>query len=112
MIGKSTLEDLPRLKDRAKEPLNPVNMDIFSSLVQSIEGYFYAVVLVDCNSGFQWIYCMKLKSNILKVVKKWYSDIAILRQKHKLLFAIRVNADENKLQDVVAFFESMGVKNY
>ncbi len=47
MIGKSTLEDLPKLKDRATESLYQVNMDIFSSSVQSMEGYNYAVVLVD-----------------------------------------------------------------
>ncbi len=64
MIGKSTLEDLPKLKDRATEPLHQVNMDIFSSSVQSIEGYNYAVVLVDCNSGYRWIHGMKLKSDI------------------------------------------------
>ena len=112
MIGKSTLEDLPKLKDRAKEPLHQVNMDIFSSSVQSIEGYNYAVVLVDCNTGYRWIYGMKLKSDMLKVVKKWYSDIAILRQKHKLLVVMRDNAGENISQEVVDFFESMGVKNY
>ena len=57
---------------------------------------------------------MKLKSYILKVVKKWYSDIGILRQKQKLLVVmpVRDNAGENKSQEVVDFFESMGVKNY
>ncbi len=83
MIGKSTLEDLPKLKDCAKEPLHQVNMDIFSSSVQSIEGQNYAVVLVDCNTGYRRLYGyygMKVKSDMLKVVKKWYSDIANLRQ--------------------------------
>ena len=49
MIGKSTLEDLPKfkLKERATDPLHQVNMGIFSSSVQSIEGYNYAVILVD-----------------------------------------------------------------
>ncbi len=47
MIGKSTLEDLPKLKDRAPEPLYKVNMNSFSSSVTSIEGYNYAVVFVD-----------------------------------------------------------------
>jgi hypothetical protein len=55
---------------------------------------------------------MKLKSDMLKVVKKWYSYIANLRQKHKLLVVMRDNAGENKSQAVVDFFESMGVKNY
>ena len=73
MIGKSSLEELPKVKDRTKKPLHQANMDIFYSSVQSIEGYFYAVVLVDCNSGYLWIYGMKLKSesDMLKVVKKW-----------------------------------------
>ena len=101
MIGKSTLEDLPKLKDRATEPLHQVNMDIFSSSVQSIKGYNYAVVLVDCNSGYRWIYGMKLKSDMLKIVKKWYSNIAILRQKHKLLVVMRDNTGEDKSQEVV-----------
>ena len=50
MIGKSTLEDLPKLKDRAIEPLYQVKMDSFSSSVPSIEGYNYAVVFADCDS--------------------------------------------------------------
>ncbi len=55
---------------------------------------------------------MKLKRDMLKIVKKWYSYIAILRQKHKLLVVMRDNAGENKLQEAVDFFESIGVKNY
>ena len=55
---------------------------------------------------------MKLNSEMLKVVKKWYSDIAVLRQKHKLLVVMRDNAGENKSQEIVDFFESMGIKNY
>jgi hypothetical protein len=50
MIGKSTLEDLPKLKTRAMEPLVQVNMDIFLSSVQSIKGYNFAVVFVDCTT--------------------------------------------------------------
>ena len=52
MIGKSTLEDLPNLKDRPEEPLEQVSMDSFSSSFPSIEGYNHAVVFVDCNSGY------------------------------------------------------------
>ena len=49
------------------------------------------------------MYGMKLKSYMLKVVKKWYSNIVILRQKHKLLVVMRDNAGENKSQEVVDF---------
>ena len=52
MIGKSTLEDLPDLKGRAEEPLTQVNIDVFLLSATSIEGYNYAVVFVDCNSGY------------------------------------------------------------
>jgi hypothetical protein len=55
---------------------------------------------------------MKLKREMLKVVKKWYSDIAVLKQKHKLLVVMRDNAGENKSQEIVDFFESMGIKTY
>jgi hypothetical protein len=44
---------------------------------------------------------------MLKDVKKWYSNIAILRQKHKLLVVTRDNAGENKSQEVVDLLESM-----
>ncbi len=50
MIGKSTLEDLQKLKDGAPEPLYQVNMDSFSSSATSIEGCNDAVVFVVCNS--------------------------------------------------------------
>ncbi len=83
MIGKSTLEDLTKLKDGAKEPLYPgqVNMDSFPSSVTLIEGYNYAIVFADSNSGYRWVYG----------VKKWFSDIADLRQKHKLVIVMQDN---------------------
>jgi hypothetical protein len=116
MIGKSTREDLPKLKDRATEPLYQVNMDSFSSSVTSIEAYNYAVFFADCNSGYRWVYGikqpLKLKSDMLKVVKKWFSGIADLRQKHKLVIVMLDNAGENKSQEIIDFFESVGRKNY
>jgi metallophosphoesterase superfamily enzyme len=112
MIGKSTLEDLPKLKDRATKPLWQVNMDSFSSSVTSIEGYNHAVVIADCHTGYRRLYGMNVKSDMLKVVKKWYSDIADLRQKHKLVVVMRDNAGENKSHEIIEYFESIGVKNY
>ncbi len=73
-------------------------MDQFSSLVQSIGMYNYAVVFVGCNTGYRWIYGMKRKSEMLKVAKKWYSDIAVLRQMHKLLVVMRDNAGGKNLR--------------
>ena len=53
-----------------------------------------------------------MASATLKVVKKWYSDIADLRQKHKLIIVMRDNAGENKSQEIIDFFESVRMKNY
>ena len=39
-------------------------------------------------------------------------DIAVLRQTHTLLVVMRDTASENKSQEVIDSFESMGVKNY
>ena len=112
MIGKSTLEAYPERRSRAEHPLKQINVDSFSSSVQSIEGHHHAVVFVDCNSGFRWIYGMKTKDDMLKVFKKWYSDIADLRQKHKLVVIVRDNAGENKSHEIIDFIESKGLTNH
>ena len=49
MIGRSTLEDFPGEKIRVDRPLKQVSIDSFSSSVVSMEGYFHAVVIVDCH---------------------------------------------------------------
>jgi hypothetical protein len=60
---------------------------------------------VDCNSGFRWLYGMKTKDEMLKVMKEWYSDIADLRQKHQLVVIVRDNAGENKSHEIIDFIE-------
>jgi hypothetical protein len=76
IIGKKTLGVFFELRSRADKPLKQVNIDSFSSSVVSIEGYSHAVVIVDCHSGYRWLYGMKTKDDMLKVIKKWYIDIA------------------------------------
>jgi hypothetical protein len=56
-------------------------------------------------------YGLKTKDDILKAVKKWYSDIAELRETHTLLVVMRDNAGENKSKEIVDFLESHGIKN-
>jgi hypothetical protein len=87
-------------------------MDSFSSSVKSIEGYYHAVVCVDKQTGYRWLYGIKTKDKIILVVKRWYSDIADLRAKHKLVVFVRDNAGENKSKDNKEFFESVGVRNH
>ena len=85
MIDKATLEDLPKAKRPINKPLYQVHMDSFSSSVKSIEGYNHAIVFVDAATGYRWLYGLKTKDYAIKVLRKWYSDIAYLRTKHELV---------------------------
>jgi hypothetical protein len=112
MLGKAKLEDYPQLRVSKVPPMYQINMDSFSSSVKSIEGYNHAVVFVDKQTGYRWLYGMKTKKEMISVVKRWYSDIADLRAKHKLVVFVRDNAGENKSKDIKEFFESVGVRNH
>jgi hypothetical protein len=112
MLGKAKLEDHPGARVRKVPPLYQINMKSFSSPIKSIEGYNHAVVLVDNQTGYWWVYGMKTKDEMIKVVKQWYSDIANLLAKHKLVVFVRDNAGEHKSRDIKEFFESVGVRNH
>jgi hypothetical protein len=90
-----TLEEFSKLRSRADKLLKRVNIDSFSSSVVSIEGYSHAVVIVDCHSRYRWLYGMKTKDDMLKVIKKWYSDIVDIRQKHDLVVVMSDKTGEN-----------------
>ncbi len=60
--------------------------------VTSIEGENNAATFEDCDCGFRWIYSMKIKGDMLKKAKMWYSHIAKLRQKYQLFVFMRDNA--------------------
>ena len=110
MLGKAHLEDFPQRRKKVVPSLllYQINMDSFSSSVKSIEGYFHAFVIVDNHSGYLWIYGMKTKDELemLKVVKQWYSDIADLRAKYKLVIVMWDNAGEIQSTGIKEFFES------
>jgi hypothetical protein len=80
--------------------------------VKPVEGYLHAVVLADNQTGYEWIYGIKTKGETIKVMKKWYSYIADLRARHKLVVVMLNNAGENKSQEIQEFFESVGVQNH
>jgi hypothetical protein len=68
-------------------------------IFKSVEGYLDAVVLVDNQAGYQWIYGIKNKDETIKVVKQWYSDVADLSARHKLVVVMCDNAGEKKSQE-------------
>ncbi len=55
---------------------------------------------------------MKTKDDILKVIKKWYSDIADIRLKHDLVVVMRDNGGDNKSHEIMEFIQSMGAQNH
>ena len=65
MVGKAHLEPYPDRKERATNPLGRVYVDIFSSSVISIEGYRYALLIVDDASDHKWVYGLKTKDDTL-----------------------------------------------
>jgi hypothetical protein len=109
---KSRLINLPKEKLRAEKPMKRVNMDLVSSSVLSIEGHKYALGITDCCTGYRWLYGLKTKDDTLKVVQKWYSDIADLREKHTIYVVMLDNSGENKSQKICDFFESKRIQNY
>ncbi len=65
------------------------------------------MVITDDCTRYRWLYGMKTKDEILK---RWFSDIAVLTNTHKLLVLVHDNAGENKSQELNKFFESNGVR--
>ena len=65
MIGKATLEALPKAKKVISKPLYQIHMCLVSSSVKSIQGYFYALVFAD--DATEYTYGMKTKDDALKM---------------------------------------------
>ena len=74
MIGKSTLENYPGLKEPVTRPLAVVHMDFNSSSIPPIEGYNHSLILTDSYSDYQWKYVMKTKNETMSMVKRWMAD--------------------------------------
>jgi hypothetical protein len=94
-MGKNHLNSKQGRKERSGKPLAKVYMDMFSSLVTSIEGHNYALIITDDCTGYRWLYGLKTKDDILKAVKKWYSDVAELHETHTLLVVMKDNAGDS-----------------
>ena len=78
----------------------------------SMEGYKYALVITDCCTGYRWLYGLKTKDEVLMAVKKWYSDIAELRNMHKIYVVTAEKSGENSSKEIREFLESKGIQNY
>jgi hypothetical protein len=59
MIGKSHLENKPKIIELATKPLGRVTTDLFSSSVVPIEVYSYVLVITEGHTVFRWLYGLK-----------------------------------------------------
>ena len=109
VIGKSTKQDNPGSIPRASMPLGKVNFDVIVSSITSIEGYNYAALFADDNTGYRWLYGMKTRDEIVDVAKRWMAEIADLRAKYPLRVVMWDNAGENKSNELKDYFMSMDV---
>ena len=72
----------------------------------------HALVITDDCTGYRWLYGLKTKDDVLKAIRKWYSNIAEIREMHNLLVVMRDNAAENRSREIIEFFESRGIRSY
>ena len=49
---------------------------------------------------------MKTKDGMLKIMKRWYADIADLREKYQVVCVMRDNAGENRSSEIFEFINS------
>ena len=56
---KGSLEIRQRSREHAKLPLERVYMDMMSLSIPSMEGYNYALIIVDGVSTYRWVHGLK-----------------------------------------------------
>ncbi len=113
MVGNGTLED---------RALNQMKKDSFSFSVTSIEGFNYAAVSADCNSGYI-IYCyyIRVYGRMLKreIYQRWSRNGTVIlrisdkRTKYYLKIVLEQDSARERIShEIIDFFGSMAVKNY
>ena len=113
MIGKSTLENYQGIMQPASRLLVVVHMDIYSSLIPSIEGYNHFFILTDSYAEYQSQYGMKTRNETMSMVKLWMADIADVWKDHlvtPVLVVVKDNAGENTSKELNDYFTECGVK--
>jgi hypothetical protein len=109
MVGKAQRNPLPGISTTDYEPMEQVHWDLVTATTRSLEGYHYALLLVDKATRFRWVYGMKTKDETFKVIRKWWADIARIRARHPIRSLMRDNANENHSTDLLKFCEERGI---
>ena len=110
MIGKAQRNPRPKEITKLFAPMEQVHWDLVTSTTTSLEGYNYALVIVDRGTRFKWSYGLKTKDETFACLRKWWADTSRIRKRHPLLCLVRDNAPENLTAELREFFESRGVE--
>jgi len=107
MIGKCQRQDAPSTRvEKTQHTLQQLNWDLAMFNQISFEGFRYAVIITDSFSGLIWVNYLKTKA-----LKKWYCDIAPLREHCRLVTFMRDNTGENRSYEAEEFIQSIGVQS-
>jgi len=109
MIGKAQRNARPGPLSRRFPPMGQVHWDLVSATEPSIEGYIYALILIDKATRYRWVYGLRAKNEVFALLRRWWADTSAIRQNHPLLSLMRDNAGENKTSEIDAYFEDKGV---
>ena len=80
-----------------------------TATTRSLEGYHYALLLVDKATRFRWVYGLKAKDETFNVIQRWWADISRIQARHPLRSLMRDNANENQSADLCKFCEERGI---
>ena len=112
-MGKATNLDQPQQNPvRATKPMEIIHCDLFGPCKQpSFAGHTYCCVFVDDYSRYTWVYTIKQKSEFFDILKKFYADTAVIRNKHRFCCLRRDNAGENMSTAVKNWLTENGIKS-
>ena len=109
MVGKAQRNPLPGISTKDYEPMEQVHWDLVTATTPSLEGYNYALLLVDKATRYRWVYGMKTKDETFDMIRKWWADTSRVRARYPLLSLMRDNANENRIPELRKFCEERGV---
>jgi len=111
-MGKATGVDVPKaIEKRAVKPVEKIHMDIKGPCkTPSFNGHKYVVVFVDDCTHFSWATFITSKSELFQVIKRFYTDTAVIRSSHAWRCLRCDNAEKNSSEQLKNWLIEKGVR--
>ena len=84
MVWKGQSNSLLGISTKDYKPMEQVHWDLVTATTWSLEGFHYALLLVDKATRFRWVYGLKTKDETFNVIRRWWADISRIRARHPL----------------------------